>query len=66
MEIVVIHDEQKLSTNLDFLKTRLNGTYQVVSLTQFEREFPKMNPDLVIFFHSLGLFEHHQLKILKE
>lgn len=66
MEIVVIHDEQKLSTNLDFLKTRLNGSYQVVPLTQFEREFSKMNPDLVIFFHSLGLVEHHQLKILKE
>jgi DNA-binding response OmpR family regulator len=66
MEIVVIHDEQKLSTNLDFLKSRLNGSYQVIALAQFETEFPKMNPDMVIFFHSLGFNEHHQLKILKE
>ena len=66
MEIVVIHDEQKLSTNLDFLKSRLNGSYQVIALAQFETEFPKMNPDMVIFFHSLGFIEHHQLKILTE
>ena len=66
MEIVVIHDDQELSTNLDFLKSRLNGSYQVIALAQFETEFPKMNPDMVIFFHSLGFIEHHQLKILKE
>jgi DNA-binding response OmpR family regulator len=66
MEIVVIHDDQKLSTNLDFLKSRLNGSYQVIALAQFETEFPKMNPDMVIFFHSLGFIEHHQLKILKK
>jgi DNA-binding response OmpR family regulator len=66
MEIVVIHDDQELSTNLDFLKSRLNGSYQVIALAQFETEFPKMNPDMVIYFHSLGFIEHHQLKILKE
>jgi DNA-binding response OmpR family regulator len=66
MEIVVIHDEQKLLTNIDFLKARLNGSYQVISLSKFETEFPKKKPDLVIFFHSLGLVEHHQLKILNE
>ena len=66
MEIVVLHTEQKLSTNIEFLKTKLAGSYQVVHLTEFETQFPKINPDVVIFFHSPALTEPNQLDILKK
>ena len=53
MEIVVLHDDEKLQTNIDFLKTNLNGSYRVLRLAEFESQFPKINPDFVIFFQSL-------------
>jgi hypothetical protein len=49
MEIVILHAEQKLVSNIDYLKQRINGSYHVVQLADFEASFPKMNPDLVIF-----------------
>jgi DNA-binding response OmpR family regulator len=66
MEIVVLHTDQKLLTNIEFLKTKLIGSYQVVQLAHFEAEFPKHNPDVVIFFHSLGITETHHLDIVKK
>jgi two-component system, OmpR family, response regulator VicR len=66
VEIVVLHTDQKLSTNIDFLKNKLIGSYQVVQLGQFEAEFPKMNPDVVIFFYSLGITEQNKFEILKK
>jgi two-component system, OmpR family, response regulator VicR len=66
MEIVVIYSDQKLLTNIDFLKTKLNGTFEVVQLAHFEAEFPKLNPDVVIFFHAIGITEHNQLDIVKK
>jgi hypothetical protein len=51
MEIVVLHDDEKLQTNIDFLKTKLNGSYRVLRLAEFESQFPKINPDFVIFFN---------------
>jgi DNA-binding response OmpR family regulator len=66
MEIVVLHADQKLSTNIDFLKQSLSGTYQVVQLSQFEVEFQKMNPDFIVFFHSNAITEQTQLDMLKK
>jgi DNA-binding response OmpR family regulator len=66
MEIVVLHAEQKLVSNIDYLKQRINGSYQVVQLVDFEASFPKMNPDLVIFFHGAGMIDQHQLDVLKK
>ena len=66
MEIVVIHAEQKLLTNIDFLKTRLNGAFQVFQLAHFEEKFTTLNPDMVIFFHATGTTEQNQLEILKK
>jgi DNA-binding response OmpR family regulator len=66
MEIIVLHDEQKLVSNIDYLKQRINGSYQVVQLADFEASFPKMNPDLVIFFHGAGMIDQHQLDVLKK
>jgi DNA-binding response OmpR family regulator len=66
MEIVVIHAEQKLLTNIDFLKTRLNGAFLVVQLAQFEEKFTTLNPEVVIFFHTTGTTEQNQLEILKK
>jgi DNA-binding response OmpR family regulator len=66
MEIVVLHTDQKLLTNIEFLKTKLIGSYEVVQLAQFEAEFPKLNPDVVIFFHSLGTTDHIQFDIVKK
>jgi DNA-binding response OmpR family regulator len=65
MEIVVIHAEQKLLTNIDFLKTRLNGAFQVFQLAHFEEKLTTLNPDMVIFFHTTGTTEQNQLEILK-
>ena len=65
MEIVVIHAEQKLLTNIDFLKTRLNGAFQVFQLAHFEEKLTTLNPDMVIFFHATGTTEQNQLEILK-
>ena len=66
MEIVVIHAEQKLLTNIDFLKTRLNGAFQVFQLAHFEEKLTTLNPDMVIFFHATGTTEQNQLEILKK
>lgn len=66
MEIVVLHTDQKLLTNIEFLKTKLIGSYEVVQLADFEAEFPKLNPDVVIFFHSLGITEPNQFEIVKK
>jgi DNA-binding response OmpR family regulator len=66
MEIVVLHIEQKLNTNIDYLKQRITGTYQIIQFENFEASFPKMNPDLVIFFHGAGMIDQHQLDILKK
>lgn len=66
MEIVVLHTDQKLLTNIEFLKTKLIGSYEVVQLAQFEAEFPKLNPDVVIFFHTLGITEPNQFDIVKK
>ncbi len=66
MEIVVLHTDQRLLTNIEFLKTKLVGSYEVVQLAHFEAEFPKLNPDMVIFFHSLGISETHHMDIVKK
>lgn len=66
MEIVVLHSDQKLQTNIDFLKTKFSGSYHVVQLAHFESNFPKMNPDMVIYFHSQGVTEQNQLEILRK
>lgn len=66
MEIVVLHAEKKLSTSIEFLKSKLPASYKVVQLTEFDNQFPKMNPDVVIFFHSLGLADQNQFDILKK
>ena len=66
MEIVVLHTDQKLLTNIEFLKTKLVGSYEVFQLAHFEAEFPKLNPDVVIFFHSLGITEPNQFDIVKK
>jgi DNA-binding response OmpR family regulator len=35
-------------------------------LAKFEAEFPKLNPDVVIFFHSSGITEFSQLEMVKK
>jgi DNA-binding response OmpR family regulator len=66
MEIVVLHAEQTFTTNIDFLKNKLNGSYHVVHLTKFEEVFQKLNPYVVIFFHALGILEQSQLDFIKK
>jgi DNA-binding response OmpR family regulator len=66
MEIVVLHADQKFLTNIDFLKANLNGSYRVLHLAEFEANFSKMNPDFIIFFHSMAITEQPRLDVLKK
>lgn len=66
MEIVVLHTESSLKTNLDFLKNKIVGTYHHLPLQQIETQLHSLKMDFLIFFHSTHLLENLKLELIKK
>lgn len=52
MEIIILYNETSFKHNIDGLKSKVHASYQFLSVHQFEESYPKLNPDLFIYFHS--------------
>lgn len=66
MEIVVLHTESSLKTNLDFLKNKIVGTYNHLPLQQIETQLHSLKMDFLIFFHSTHVLENLKLEVIKK
>jgi len=66
MEIVVIHTDSNLKTSLDFLKSKIAGTYHHVPIHQLEIQMHTMKADFLIFFHASNLLDHTKLEVIKK
>jgi DNA-binding response OmpR family regulator len=54
MEIIILYNEVSFKHNIDSLRNKVHASYQLLSLHQFEESYPRLNPDLFIYFHSIG------------
>lgn len=65
MEIVVLHTESNLKTSLDFLKSKIVGTYRHLPIHQIETQLHLLKMDFLIFIHSNNLLENLKLELIK-
>ncbi|MEN9819717.1 MAG: hypothetical protein RL379_495 [Bacillota bacterium] len=66
MEIVVLHTESNLKTSLDFLKSKIAGTYHHLPIHQIETQLHSIKMDFLIFFHSANVLENLKLELIKK
>ncbi len=66
MEIVVLHTESNLKTSLDFLKSKIAGTYHHLPIHQIETQLHSIRMDFLIYFHSANVLENLKMELIKK
>ena len=66
MEIVVVHTESNLKTSLDFLKSKIAGTYHHLPIHQIETQLHSIRMDFLIYFHSANVLENLKMELIKK